>query len=862
MSRSGDKPNFVFQADQLGRPVQAFAKGTKAYVNLHRKIKDAVFNISSNSVEVDVLPDVRSTGIKAYRDGIEEYTRTVTKQQTDVKGRLEDLRKYLIGVEDMQTSKTVVERLKTSWETFNSATNTSMNPVVTHSNNPANLVNKLYTDFTSVPPFSRVTSIGASIDKLGAELRSKYDEVVSHIQQLKDSVHQKAATAAVIRQGGGKNKNRDEKDKEQKPKGPAKWSTDALREVSEAFAQWKISYRTDIETFLNGALTKVDNELPPEGDVRNETAKIRNPTAATPEQLFGVYMKWVSSAHKDSLLQKLKMSDLPRTEALKVTALFGGGGNSQPFDGFKTFVETYDEVVRKFSKVAEDEKRQKRNERERVMPDMSSVDKAVQELRRKMSDAGSSLEKTDEAIKGVASLHSALEALYWDHDTLMRRNNKQAVTADSALSSSRPTGYSSSSYTGDGTGGIRLSDDKDYTKREEQRERYAKERGHMGLKAPDFMYRRPSLGAMKAAIKELDDFRKKIRDEVDPANTLREIVFGRAKETLERADDRLEEIKEKEKDTDPSREHYDRKKIGEYKADAMKKLLDGVEARFKQYFRLHFDFVAKQHRDSLKYMLYWREVGSENEDVKTAIKEYFENTRKGVVSESSAHITEMKNAFTRIVRSDDSVDDEALRNWHVAVNDDGRKMVRDRTADIEVRIREIEKRIADLYEGKMLRLRDVVLDSRFLIMYGIKLVRILFIWAALFFAERYFQLTYARAVYGENKDPPHPIVMIGIFLLLDLVMNLCLAAILLLVRALFSSNPRFPIDGGLLKAYFVDYLLFTVILFAIAAVIGDVIRNKKYFRYRYEGERGIRALSSMTFYISIVFVLVPFFRLL
>jgi len=139
---------------------------------------------------------------------------------------------------------------------------------------------------------------------------------------------------------------------------------------------------------------------------------------------------------------------------------------------------------------------------------------------------------------------------------------------------------------------------------------------------------------------------------------------------------------------------------------------------------------------------------------------------------------------------------------------------------------------------------------------------VLFAWAALHFSEHLFQLWYAQAVYGRNSDPPDPLVMIGLFLGIDMAMNVALMATLFLLRSLFATEGgNFPVDDTFLKAYVVDYLCVTLAVFVIAAVLAQVIKTKKYFRYRYEGDRGIRALQTMTFYVVIIMLLLPFFRL-
>ena len=55
-----------------------------------------------------------------------------------------------------------------------------------------------------------------------------------------------------------------------------------------------------------------------------------------------------------------------------------------------------------------------------------------------------------------------------------------------------------------------------------------------------------------------------------------------------------------------------------------------------------------------------------------------------------------------------------------------------------------------------------------------------------------------------------------------------------------------------------DYAVCMVFIVIFGCITAQVMYNKKYFMYKDDGLRGIRALSELMFYMSIVFNVIPF----
>lgn len=153
-----------------------------------------------------------------------------------------------------------------------------------------------------------------------------------------------------------------------------------------------------------------------------------------------------------------------------------------------------------------------------------------------------------------------------------------------------------------------------------------------------------------------------------------------------------------------------------------------------------------------------------------------------------------------------------------------------------------------------------LIDSQFFVLYVIKGIRILFTYTALFLTTRVFSPMYEEAVYDKKTAPPSLAKFLFIFLAFDLGFNVFLFVVLFLLKFLFKSEDNsFIIDNFVFSKYIVDYVFSMIILLAAGYMIGKVMMEKKYFKYRYEGLRAIRAFESVVFNTSIVVYLIPYF---
>ena len=153
-------------------------------------------------------------------------------------------------------------------------------------------------------------------------------------------------------------------------------------------------------------------------------------------------------------------------------------------------------------------------------------------------------------------------------------------------------------------------------------------------------------------------------------------------------------------------------------------------------------------------------------------------------------------------------------------------------------------------------------DAQFIIMYIIKAVRIVSFQFSMNMATNVFIQKYNIVVYDKKVNPPSLVNYMMIFLGFDLFFNVFLLILLGLLGFLFKTeNNTFPIDSYLYTKFAFDYIVSTIVILLNGILIGSVIKQKKYFRYKTEGERGIRAFEEMMKLSATVITLLPLFMI-
>lgn len=171
------------------------------------------------------------------------------------------------------------------------------------------------------------------------------------------------------------------------------------------------------------------------------------------------------------------------------------------------------------------------------------------------------------------------------------------------------------------------------------------------------------------------------------------------------------------------------------------------------------------------------------------------------------------------------------------------------------------------------------------ILYAVRVARLMVLWVALYLVDKVYQDAYvqylaraddaagtdggdsdpdaetvksgksgksgkdsdrARRSNGRVSDPPSLLPVIVFALGMEAVVMLVLVVALNAARYVHdpSGSNAYMIDGALLAALATDYALTTVLLLGVGLGVAATVQNVRLFRYREDGMRGIRALST------------------
>ena len=233
---------------------------------------------------------------------------------------------------------------------------------------------------------------------------------------------------------------------------------------------------------------------------------------------------------------------------------------------------------------------------------------------------------------------------------------------------------------------------------------------------------------------------------------------------------------------------------------------------------------------------------------------------------------ELKLCFENILQEINKIITKFITEYNTAAND-FRKRARMLDEQMQIILNEdfdqANNRLSK-FKGKLISLysnedsiMDIILDSHFISLYVLKALHFGIILISLFLTEKIFSEMYMKAVYAENGSPPNLIIMLAIFVVIDFGFILFILTVMFLLMYIFQKPSReFIINGELIKAFLLDYVIFIVLLFIILTIVAMYMQSKKYFRYNTEGLRAIRALKDITLPLAGTLLIMPFFAIM
>lgn len=235
-------------------------------------------------------------------------------------------------------------------------------------------------------------------------------------------------------------------------------------------------------------------------------------------------------------------------------------------------------------------------------------------------------------------------------------------------------------------------------------------------------------------------------------------------------------------------------------------------------------------------------------------------------------------SMSDVIKKTDTVVEAAIYQLHEAVNavsnsiktykdthllDDVKKVtLEDKCDDMVKRVSKVQQKLKDVYNNDI-SIMDIILDNQFMALYILKLLQYGLLVGAIFLTEKIFSNMYMEKVYANNGDPPDLMIMLSICVAIYTAFALFLATVLFLIHLIVEKHGirNFVINTDLIKKFFIDYAASTLLLFLLLSIICMYMQSKKYFRYKTEGLRAIRAFGDIIMSIAPVVFAVPYFAI-
>lgn len=303
----------------------------------------------------------------------------------------------------------------------------------------------------------------------------------------------------------------------------------------------------------------------------------------------------------------------------------------------------------------------------------------------------------------------------------------------------------------------------------------------------------------------------------------------------------------------------------EMKVAAYKSYISTLQNILNTFIEENTSFILEQHRDALAYVMYWDEKMQQNPEIgdelcRKLVTMYLETRDKIVdyINESVIQVIISDVDNTLVVTT--NVTNGAMI---VRLDEKQEKMVMKLFGNFIDLVEKKGNWIVDLHIRGTLSWVDVLMSQVFLLSYVIKVVRVFFMWMSLRFAYFMFQRRIeSDPTTSYSQNPPSPMYFVAFFLLFDFVFNALLFVVLFIVDWLLSDPVDPMIKRNLWVAIMVDYCVSNVVMSILAVSIGLVVKDKRFFRYRYDPLIGIRAMKDILFNTFIVVLSIPFFRLI
>jgi len=276
------------------------------------------------------------------------------------------------------------------------------------------------------------------------------------------------------------------------------------------------------------------------------------------------------------------------------------------------------------------------------------------------------------------------------------------------------------------------------------------------------------------------------------------------------------------------------------------KFVDVLAINLDVYYKTQKRFFMRDNKIAIALVLQQIEKDGYEEE-----KERYMKAMQTLDQVNDAYYREMTTLLENYSGSGVSVMDEEYA-----------KPMTKKLAQLSERIAKDSAKIKSFYTLRYSIIMDFLMDPQVMTIYVIKALRIGFAYLAAYLTTKVFSPMYEEKVYDKKENPPSLLQYLFLFFAFDACFNVFILIVLYLLKFIFSNDDNaFVIDNYLFKKYAIDYISGMVIILTIGSLVGSVITQKKYFKYKYEGLRAIRAYQTILFYMAMIIIILPLFAI-
>ena len=141
----------------------------------------------------------------------------------------------------------------------------------------------------------------------------------------------------------------------------------------------------------------------------------------------------------------------------------------------------------------------------------------------------------------------------------------------------------------------------------------------------------------------------------------------------------------------------------------------------------------------------------------------------------------------------------------------------------------------------------------FVIIYSLIAVRILLLYLSSYVSSNIMNQIYTERVLINGNEPPILNYQLYLFVLIDFLFNLFLFGFAWAIIKTYKNN------NNLFYTFIIQYVLSTLVTFLICSIVAHMMYVKKYFLYKDDGLRAIRALQIVNFRVGALMSVIPMF---